>query len=75
MNDWGKIQVINENRRMSSELMSEQNQLKKLRAENSELRKKVKELEAELDKHRCPICKRIGCISDHGYDGGGPDWG
>jgi len=39
------------------------------------LEKKIKELEAELDKHRCPICGRIGCMSDHGYDGGGPDWG
>jgi len=22
---------------------------------------------AELDEHRCPICRRIGCVQDHGY--------
>jgi hypothetical protein len=47
----------------------------KLKTENAELHKKVEELEAELDKHRCPICGRLCCQSDHGYDGGGPDWG
>lgn len=39
------------------------------------LKKKVAELEAELNKHRCPICGRIGCMNDHGYGAGGGDWG
>lgn len=75
MNDWGKIQVINENRRMSSELSHSIGEVEKLRDENAKLRKKLKELEAEMDKYRCPICHRIACTSDHGYGAGGGDWG
>ena len=42
-------------------------EIKRLNAKIKRKDREIKKLKTELDANRCPICKAIGCMQDHGY--------